>query len=97
MKKGKTSSGFSFSVNENIIKDYRFVKLLAEADALEPEQELRAVIICSELINMLLGKDGEERLTKHVEKKGVASFDDVYTEVGEILKLLREEDKEVKN
>lgn len=96
MKEGKTSTGFKYSVNEKLIKDYRFVKLLAELDAIEDKEDSRAFLLCSELITKLLGDDGEERVLKHVEKDGIALPEDVYRELGEILRAL-EEDQEIKN
>lgn len=97
MKKGKTPTGFSFSINEEVLKDYRFVKLLAKIDNLRDDEDSQVVFICSDLIKMLLGDDGENKLIKHVEKKGIASFEDVYKELGEILKAIQEQDTTVKN
>jgi len=82
MVKGKTTTGFKFSVNANKIKDVRFLmaykKMVKTGDGTD----------LVELIPMILGDEQTEKLIAHCEKDGVASIDDVGTEFGEIFQAL---------
>lgn len=82
MKKIKTSSGFKCEVNEEIIKDWRFVKALAQMSG---SDEMDVVAGATKTVTLLLGEKGEQELCRHVEKDGVASVVDIMAEVKEIM------------
>lgn len=81
----KTKSGFTCKVNENKIKDWRFVKALAKCDGKTDTQVLEGL---SFVVPFLLGEDGEAALIEHVtDKDGIAPADALITEVREIISL----------
>ena len=82
MKKITTSTGFKCDVNENVLKDWRFVKALA---LMASEDETDIVTGATESVTLLLGKKGEQELCRHVEKDGYAPVEDIMSEVKEIL------------
>ena len=87
--KGTTASGFKYSVDPNIMKSYRFLKLYTES--------IKDPNVGLQLIEKVLGSDQEEKLIKHVEKK--VGFDDTETiiaEFTEIIQKLTDEDKALK-
>lgn len=87
--KVKTTSGFKCNVNENKVKDWRFVKALAKCDSKNDSQILEGL---SFVVPFLLGEDGEEALIQHVaDKDGIASADLIIGELREILVLAGEE------
>lgn len=73
---GKTKSGFKYKIDKRSLTDYRNLKILARAQ----NDELAML----EIIERVLGKEGEDRLMKHVEKDGYVSTDDISKEVQEI-------------
>lgn len=97
MVKGKTESGFEFEVDEAKIKDYRFITKFAALAKCEEGDDMEAAALMGELVHILLGKAEEEKLLDHVKKDGVASFDDVADEFGEILDSIRNQDNDSKN
>lgn len=84
MVKGKTASGFEYSVNPNKLKDVRF--LMAYKKMIKSDDGTDLV----ELIPMILGSEQTEALIAHCEKDGVAAIDDVGAEFSEILGALSE-------
>lgn len=97
MVKGKTESGFEYEVDENKINDYRFITKLAALAKCEDGDDMEAAALMGELVRILLGKTEEKRLLSHVQKNGVASFDDVSEEFSEILAGIRDQDENSKN
>lgn len=90
MIEGKTSSGFEFSVNENIKKDWRFVKAISMAGSTKGN-ELTNVEGLTDLVTLLLGPAGEERLCQHLaQDDGTVPIERVSDEVREILHALGE-------
>lgn len=88
MVKGTTSTGFKFSVDQKKVKDYRFLKIAAQAQ--------NNPLLTPEVIQFLLGEDGEQKLMEHVETKGFVDTEKVAAEFEEILKTLNESE-ETKN
>lgn len=86
--KGKTSTGFSYVVDPQKVKDYRFMKAAAKAEA-NP-------IHTASLIEFLLGEEQEIKLMDHVEKDGFIDDELVYDEFKEILDEINN-NKETKN
>lgn len=85
MIEGKTSSGFEFSVNENIKTDWRFVKAISKAGS-SKGNEIVNIEGLVDLVTLLLGPDGEERLCTHLQREdGTISLHLVNVEVREIL------------
>lgn len=90
MIKGKTSTGFAFQVDPEIIKDYEYLELAATATS--------NGVMFPLLVEYTLGKEQKNRLIEHLKtKKGRALTEDVSTEFTEILEALKEKDEDVKN
>lgn len=86
MLKGKTASGFEFSVNENIKDDWRFIKAAAKAASGDDAKSLAGY---TEIVNIVLGENGEKALSEHLaDETGFVSFEAVNNEVQEILGLV---------
>lgn len=85
----KTKGGFVCEVNENRVKDYRFVKALAKSDVAST-----SYLGLSEAINFLLGDDGEAALMAHVtDKDGNIPTELVIEEFKEIMQRAGEQAK----
>lgn len=95
MIKGKTKSGFSFEVDERIVKDYSFVKLVAAVGA-ENASDTDVFINSEAMMERLLGKKGKQALIKHVENDGISDIEEVYTEFSEVLEAIKSNDNEAK-
>lgn len=77
MIKGKTSTGFEFEINENILNDMEILDLVTEIS----EDNMMAL---SPLINRIIG-DQKKQLYDHVrEKDGRVPVDKVSSEIVEI-------------
>lgn len=89
-----TESGFECDVNEAIAQDWRFAKAIAMADGTDESMKLKGYI---KIIELLLGKEGEEKLMEHVKTdEGIVPLPEINKEVVSLIKNLRKE-KEVKN
>ena len=91
MLKGKTSSGFAFSVDDEIRDDYdlmlAFVKI----------QNGEAVVL-DEAVELLLGKEQKDKLREHCRgKSGRVLATKVIKEVEEIISIIGKSDSDVKN
>ncbi len=86
----KTKSGFSCKVNENKVKDWRYVR--AAAKAIIAKSDMEALEPVMFMVNFILGEEQEEKLIAPVaDKDGVASAIDVQKEFEEITNLIGEE------
>lgn len=84
MIQGKTKSGFKFEIDENQLKNYEFVELVAEVD----ENEM----LLPKLLKMLLG-DQVEDLKNHIrDESGIVPIEKMVTEIKDIF-----ENAQVKN
>jgi len=79
---GKTSTGFEFKVEENLLDDWELVKKLRKIK----EDGLMLVDIAMEI----LGDEQLEKLENHVRKNGKVSSRDIDRELGEILEYTPE-------
>ena len=86
MIKGTTSSGFEFTISEDIKNDYELVENLGE---LEDNP-----LILGKIVNQILGKGQTARLKDHVRnEKGIVPTDRMTQEIIEIFKNGGEETK----
>ena len=86
--KVKTKSGFTCNVDENKIKDWRYVKAAANAAKGDEADAITNLVF---MINFLLGDKDEERLIAHVTKDGIADSMLIQKEFEEITKLMGDE------
>ena len=92
---GKTASGFDFAVSENIGNDFRLVRLMNDLENGDAARKLAALSRFPELV---LGTEGAEKLYAHLEQKdGTIPTDRLREELTEILRLVGERNKAVKN
>lgn len=88
--KGKTSSGYEFEINEEIMKDWRFVKKLSKLKELEEDSdsiEIDFINIMSDIETILFddkGKTFEEHIRK--SNRGLMPTDIVISELLEVIK-----------
>lgn len=87
--KVKTKSGFTCNVNENKLKDWRYIKALAKCDSKEESEVLEGLTF---LVSFLLGTDGEEKLMQHIATEdGIVGTDVLIEELKEIIRLINKE------
>lgn len=78
MIQGKTNSGFKFEIDENQLKNYEFVELVAEVD----ENEL----LMPKLLKLLLGNQ-VEALKDHIrDENGIVPIEKMVEEIKDIFK-----------
>ena len=102
---GKTKSGFQFTIDENVAKSKRFMKLLARISrASKMSDDGKAGMEASEaedeLEILVLGETQQEKLIEHCDKKsetGMSTVDDFAKELNEILSIAGERNKAIKN
>ncbi|MBE6164462.1 MAG: hypothetical protein E7156_03990 [Streptococcus gallolyticus] len=76
MIQGKTNSGFKFEIDENQLKNYEFVELVAEVD----ENEL----LMPKLLKLLLGNQ-VEALKDHIrDENGIVPIEKMVEEIKDI-------------
>lgn len=89
MIKVKTKSGFTCNVNENKLKDWRYISAAANATRKDGADALVDVVF---MIDFLLGKEDLDRLVEHVtDKEGIADSVRIQQEFEEITTLMGEE------
>lgn len=77
-KKKKTSTGFVYEINENVLNNFELLELFAEVD--------ENPLLLPKLLTMLLGKDGKQALYDHVRlEDGTVPADKVSNELLEII------------
>ena len=85
--KVKTKSGFVCEVNENKVKDWRYLR--AAAKVAKADNQMDTVIGIAFMANFLLGDKDEERLIEHItDKEGVADTTIFEAELQEITTAL---------
>ena len=95
--KGTTTSGFKFAVDDDVFKDWRFLKAVRKMDHGTGEEQLDASL---ELVALLFNDPvEEERFYAYLAEKngGRVPAEVVGTEVGEIMKILQEKSTQAKN
>ena len=87
--KVETSTGFKCDVDENVLKQYRFVKLVTMI-----EKDASAIF---GMISMLLGEN-EERLMDHLYNTlgHYPEIEEVANEVNDILNKLKDNSEDIK-
>ncbi len=86
IKKKKTSTGFIYSINENVLNNFELLELFAEVD--------KNPLLLPKVLTMILGKDGKQALYDHVRlEDGTVPADKISNELLEIING----SKEVKN
>lgn len=87
-----TKSGFACEVNEEKIKDWRFIKMLAACDSEDESEALKGI---TEAIPFLFGKETEAELIDFVAKKnnGIAKAEEIISVFKEMVPLLSDEIK----
>lgn len=91
----KTKSGFTWDVNEEKIKDWRFCKSLAKCDSNDESTIIQGITF---VVPFLMGEDGEEALAEHVkDKQGIIPTEKIVSEFKEIITQLGAEAKKSKS
>ena len=94
--KGTTASGYKFSVDAEVFKDWRFLKAIRKANT-DGEEAFEASL---DMVAILFNdQKEEERFYDHLagQNGGRVPVDVVGKEVGEIMKIIQEKSKEAKN
>lgn len=95
MVKVTTKSGFTCEVNENSLRDWRFIHALRDMNHEDALVKMQGVF---NMILLVLGEDGEKRLSEHVkDDSGFIDSLKMASEVNEIVTRLKETSIEVKN
>lgn len=91
----KTESGFECEVNENSLRDWRFIHALRDMNHEDALTKMQGVF---NMILLVLGEDGERRLSEHVkDDSGFIDSLKMAAEVNEIVTKLKDTSVEVKN
>lgn len=95
MIEGKTKSGFEYTVDEGVLRDYRMLDALGDIQYGNPDERVFANV---RLCNLLLGEEGKKRLFKHLrEQNGTVPTEKVFAEVKEIFNGILGRSREAKN
>ena len=78
MIKGKTESGFEYSIPRESLNNYELVENIAEL-------EEKPLLITS-IVKQLLGEEQAKNLKEHVRKDGIVSIDRMSEEIINIFK-----------
>lgn len=91
MIEGITKTGFKYKIDPRALKDWKLIDLVTKYD--EANDLVKAKLI-PDLVNILIGAKGFEKLEKHIRSKneGYCSITDLQTEIFEIMQT-----KELKN
>lgn len=80
MLKGETSTGFEFSLGDDVMDDYELLEVLSSIDTGD-------YTLVPKMVEMLLGKEQKESLKDHLRNKnGKVSVKGMMEEVMEIFK-----------
>lgn len=86
MVQGKTKTGFEYSIDERIVKDYRYVRALAK---LKKGDNIDKFLAFDRISTLMLGNKVEDLIT-HIENlnDGYAPIDAIGAEITEIIGAL---------
>lgn len=88
MVKIVTESGFECEINENSLRDWRFVHALRDMSHKDAVVKMQGVY---NMVLLILGEEGEKRLSEHVaDDTGFIDAGKMAKEVNEIVLKLRE-------
>lgn len=95
MVKGKTSSGFEFTIADGIKSDFRFLRAYKKLKDPDAQKQLDGAL---ELVSAVFANEAEEeRFLLHLaDENGRADLETVYRELGEIIAIASAEDDGVK-
>ena len=83
MLKGKTSTGFNFSIPKDTLDNYELVEALGDIDT-NP-------LAITKVVNLLLGEEQKDKLKEHVRnKQGVVTSTALMGEIEDIFKTQSE-------
>lgn len=86
MVKGKTSSGFNFTISRDVVNDYELIENLGELDD-NP-------LILGKIVTQILGKEQTSKLKNHIRNEnGIVPTDKMTQEIIEIFQNAGEETK----
>lgn len=94
MIKGKTRSGFEFSVNEEIAEDWRVAKALAATQSKKNEEQISGAV---KLVQMILGDQEEDLMQSVMDESGIVKVQDIFDNVSDILTAISESGEKGKN
>jgi hypothetical protein len=95
MVKVTTKSGFTCDVNENSLRDWRFIHALRDMNQEDALIKMQGVY---NMILLVLGEDGEKSLSEHVkDDSGFIDSLKMAAEVNEIVTILKETRTDIKN
>lgn len=91
----KTKSGFKCKINENKIKDWRYVSMSANlAKVAKADDEVALISGLDEIITFLMGEDDKNKLVEHLANAdGICLSTDLIREFREITNMLGEQVK----
>ena len=89
-----TNTGFECTVDERKFADFRVVDCCGVV--LGDSDEMQKVVAATKLMHMIMNEKQIDDLCKHVEKDGVASTDDVFMELFDIMEKAKAENSDVK-
>jgi len=94
MIKGTTDSGFEFETNENIVKDFLFVKAYRMTNHKDPYKQIDGF---TDMVSLLLG-DLEEDYYKYLRDHfdGIVPIDVLGKDVGSIIHAIEEHSESAK-
>lgn len=84
---GTTQTGFEFSVPEKVIKDWRFVNLIA---AVENKDELRVIGAITEVVPVVFGEKKDELFAHCTDEDGIIDSERVTAEFKDIINAIKE-------
>lgn len=84
--KGKTSSGFEFEIDSNVMDDMELVDALADTMNDNP---LSFSIVCTKLF----GVEQKKRLYNHLRKDGRVPLEAISNEIADVFKAMGEDGK----
>jgi len=86
MIKGKTSSGFEFTISKDVKNDYELIENLGELED--------SPLILGKIVNQILGKEQTVKLKDHIRNEnGIVPTDKMTQEIIEIFRNSGEETK----
>ena len=95
MVKIKTESGFECEVNENSLRDWRFIHALRDMSQKDSLVRMQGVY---NMILLVLGEEGEKALSEHVkDETGFIDALKMAAEVNEIVTKLKDTSSSIKN
>ena len=92
---GKTSQGFEFKVNEEVLNDWKFVKAIRRSESQDQGERFLGV---TDIIVILLGENQADKLADYIAEHngGTAPVNLMYNYAVEILNICKEENEKVK-